>query len=171
MTAYGLAQFNDMKNVVDYVDDEMIKRNYDWLMDQRDGEGGFNLNPKALDSFGRSMKDITEAYIVWSLIMTKKSQVKTVNYSDWAKELEKITVTAEKTNDPYIMALLSGALYNVDKKDEAKKISQKLATMQVKDVDSDQFGSVQKAESSITNSRGKALILETTALSIINWIS
>lgn len=72
MTAYGLAQFNDMKNVVDYVDDEMIKRNYDWLMDQRDGEGGFNLNPKALDSFGRSMKDITEAYIVWSLIMTKK---------------------------------------------------------------------------------------------------
>lgn len=60
-----------------------------------------------------------------------------MNYSDWAKELEKITVTAEKTNDPYIMALLSGALYNVDKKDEAKKISQKLATMQVKDADSD----------------------------------
>jgi len=54
LTAYGLAQFFDMAGVVDFVDQTAIERNTDWLLGRRNAEGGFDLNPRALDTFGRA---------------------------------------------------------------------------------------------------------------------
>jgi len=45
-----------MKEVTDFVDDDSIKRNTNWILSRRkkDGSGSFKVNPKALDSFGRA---------------------------------------------------------------------------------------------------------------------
>src|SRR5213593_1262653 len=66
LTAYGLLQFTDMSHVR-AVDKDMLDRTRAWLLSRRDGKGGFNLNAKALDSFGRAPVDTTNAYIVWAL--------------------------------------------------------------------------------------------------------
>lgn len=69
LSAYGLAQFNDMQKVVKFVDGKVLNRNKDWLIGRRDPKnpGHFQLNQKALDTFGRASQDITDAYIVWVL--------------------------------------------------------------------------------------------------------
>jgi hypothetical protein len=56
LTSYGIMQFTQMKDVVTFVDDSTIQRNSDWLMKRRknNGSGQFNLNQKALDTFGRA---------------------------------------------------------------------------------------------------------------------
>lgn len=56
LTSYGLSQFNEMKEVAGFVNDDAINRNTAWLMTRRksDGSGQFHVNPKALDSFGRA---------------------------------------------------------------------------------------------------------------------
>src|SRR5204862_1689145 len=53
LTAYGLMQFTDMAQVRS-VDKDMLDRTRTWLLSRRDGNGGFSLNRKALDSFGRA---------------------------------------------------------------------------------------------------------------------
>jgi hypothetical protein len=45
-----------MKMLTNFVDNEAITRNTDWLLSRRkrDGSGNFEMNPKSLDSFGRA---------------------------------------------------------------------------------------------------------------------
>ena len=62
--------------------------------------------------------------------------------------------------------MYSGALYNVGKVSEAKEISQRVSESQ-----NLESGGVEGAKSSITNSNGKSLLLETTSLAIINWLN
>ena len=67
LTAYGLAQFKDMRNVTEFVNEESIERNTKWLLDRRGENGQFKLNQRALDTFGRAAQNISDAYIVWVL--------------------------------------------------------------------------------------------------------
>ena len=54
LTAYGLLQFRDMAKVHD-VDPAMLERTQQLsAVAQRDGKGGFQRNPRALDTFGRA---------------------------------------------------------------------------------------------------------------------
>ena len=39
LTGYGLAQFNDMKEVVNFVDEDALKRNTNWLLGRRGKDG------------------------------------------------------------------------------------------------------------------------------------
>jgi hypothetical protein len=41
-----------MQKVTSFVDQAGIARNKDWLLGRRNGQGSFDLNPKALDTFG-----------------------------------------------------------------------------------------------------------------------
>jgi len=45
-----------MKKVVKFVDDKVLKTNTDWLIGRKDRKrpGHFELNSKALDTFGRA---------------------------------------------------------------------------------------------------------------------
>jgi len=60
LTAYGLQEFNEMKEIMPEVDSTMISRTTDWILKRRDGRGGFDLSQQHLDSFGRAPKNITE---------------------------------------------------------------------------------------------------------------
>ena len=46
LTAYGLMQFHDMKSFMD-VDSDMLSRTMNWLLNRRDGQGGFEKPKKA----------------------------------------------------------------------------------------------------------------------------
>ena len=74
LSAYGIAQFRDMQEVVGFVDREAVERNLDWLESRRskNGSGQFILNQKALDSFGYASNEINQAYIVWVLTSIDK---------------------------------------------------------------------------------------------------
>ena len=50
------------------VDDKMLGRTRTWLLSRRDGKGGFERNAKAVDSFGGAPPLTTDAYIVWALL-------------------------------------------------------------------------------------------------------
>src|SRR5262245_46851124 len=102
LTAYGLMQFTDMKQVRT-VDKDMLDRTRAWLLSRRDGNGGFSRNPKALDSFGGAPADTTNAYVVWALI---ESGEKSLN-----KEVAAVKTSSLSSQDSYIVALGANILH------------------------------------------------------------
>lgn len=108
LTAYGLAQFRDMRAVTDFVSEDTIERNQRWLLERKGGNGQFKLNERALDTFGRAAQNISDAYIVW--VLTEEG---VLAYADLESEFENLRQISRLTDDPYFLALYSGALFNV----------------------------------------------------------
>lgn len=153
LTAYGLMEFADMQKVFNGVDNKMIQRTGKWLLEKRDGKGGFIRNKKALDSFGRAEDAITNAYIVYAL-----SEAGFV--FEIQKELEKACENAEKSDDPYQLALVTNALFNLKDK-RAEAFLAKLIKHQKDN------GSWTGKIHSVTCSTGIALSVETTSLAVL----
>jgi hypothetical protein len=151
LTAYGLLQFMDMKQVYKGVSLPMIKRTAAWLKKRRDGSGGYKRNPKGLDSFGRATKAVTDAYITYSL--TEAGQ------SGLGKEISKQAELASTTKDAYLLALAANTLLNTkSRRGAGMAAAAKLVAMQGKG------GAWTKAAQSVTRSGGKSLTVETTSL-------
>ena len=112
LTAYGLLEFRDMSRVFD-VDVNMLERTRQYLMSRKDGKGGFQRNPRALDHFGRAPDDITNAYIVWALTESGKDD-------DVEKELTALATQAKSSQDPYFLSLVATSLINRGKADAGK---------------------------------------------------
>jgi hypothetical protein len=155
LTAYGLMQFTDMAQVRS-VDKEMLDRTRAWLLSRRDGNGGFKVNPRALDSFGRAPADTTNAYIVWALTEAGEKGLD--------KEIASIKAIAGSTDDSYVAALAANILHAGGDNAGARQLMEKLAKKQ------DSSGAVTGAVTSITRSGGDALAIETTALSTLAWM-
>ncbi len=155
LTAYGVLEFRDMQKVHD-VDPAMIERATKWLLDRRDGKGGFKRNPQALDSFGGAPQDITDAYIVWALTETKQEGID--------KEIDHVIAMADESDDPYILALAASSAHNAGRADDAAKLMKKLTEHQQDD------GHLDAKETSITRSGGISLQIETTALAALAWL-
>jgi hypothetical protein len=156
LTAYGLLQFRDMARVYD-VDPAMLRRTRDYLMGQRDGQGGFKRNPRALDSFGRAPQDVTDAYIVWALTESGKDD-------DVTKELNALAEKAKASKDPYFLALVANSLINRARTADAVALLRAVAKMQKED------GHLDAERTSITGSGGRDLQIETTALAVLGWL-
>jgi hypothetical protein len=156
LTAYGLMQFRDMARVGD-VDPAMLKRTRDYLMKQRDGKGGFKRNPRALDTFGRAPDHITNAYIVWALTQGGKDD-------DVTLELSTLRKQAEKSKDPYFLALVANALINRGQTKQALALLETVSSVQKAD------GHLDAEKTSITGSGGRDLQIETTSLAVLGWL-
>ena len=72
---------------------------------------------------------------------------------------------ATKSKDPYIVALVASSLANLNYTTEASIFTNILKTNQNKTT-----GAIDGAKSSITNSFGDDLKIETTSLVVIAWI-
>ena len=155
LTAYGLMEFRDMAKVYE-VDPEMLKRTGEWLLERRDGKGGFQRNPKALDSFGAAPQDITDAYITWALTESGQQGIET--------EVKHAVALGEKSDDPYLVALAASSAISAGQKDQGKKLLDKLAKSQAED------GHLDAKTTSITRSGGRSLSVETTALAALAWL-
>ena len=163
LTAYGLLQFTDMARVHP-VDAEMLKRTKSYLLNARNGKGGFTRNARALDSFGGAPLDLTDAYIVWAITESERNSP---NPSDLKTEIEAIYSLAKagkRAKDPYYLALVANALLNRGLRTEGTELLKTLATLQMKE------GSLPGAETSITRSSGQALLIESTALAVLGWL-
>lgn len=157
LTAYGLMQFTEMKQVRP-VDDAMIARTQNWLMSRRDGKGGFKRNERALDSFGAAPAPLTNLYILWTLLESgqKPDQLKV--------ELAAAKKTLSNTKDPYLQALGANIFYLAGDLNTAKTLSTDLRAAVAAN------GSLAGAETSITRSGGESLSIETTSLAILAWL-
>ena len=157
LTAYGLMQFADMKDVYGAVDSTMVARTAAWLKSRRDGQGGYLRDAKALDSFGRASPEVTDAYITWALASAGVAGIE--------KEIEKSAKLAETTQDAYQLALATGTLLQrpagAAPSKAALAAAAKLARMQAA------TGAWTQADHSITKSGGNNLAIETTSLAIL----
>jgi hypothetical protein len=156
LTAYGLMQFRDMARVYD-VDQGMVERTRTYLMARRDGKGGFQRNPRAIDTFGRAPENVTNAYIVWALTESGKDD-------DLTAELNALASQTKDSTDPYFLALAANAFLNRDLVEPAQHALAKLVESQRPD------GHLDAAATSITGSGGRDLQIETTALSLLAWL-
>jgi hypothetical protein len=119
LTAYGLVEFSDMKQVFPEVSGAMIKRTADWLHARRDGKGGFHRDAKSLDSFGSASKAVTDAYITYSVSEAKQP--------GFERELDAQEQVARETQDPYILALAVNTLFNAGRKGTGYAAAKRLA--------------------------------------------
>ncbi len=152
LTAYGLLEFADMAKVHD-VDPAMLDRTRQWLLDRRDGAGGFTIQQRSLDTFGGAPKGVTEAYIVWALTEADPT-------TDVAAELTNLERRARESDDAYTIALAALALDNRSQPGTVAMLN-RLATLQKPD------GSMTGAKTSITSSSGINLDVETAALAAL----
>lgn len=157
LTAYGLMEFKDMEKVYASVDNKMVERTTNWILDRRDGKGGFRKSSEALDQFGMASEDVSNAYIVYAL--------SEAGYKDIEKELEQSSKKAISSNDAYQLALVTNALFNLGKQKEGEDLLKKLYEMMAKD-------GVKgwKADHSITRSYGKSLEVETASLVALSML-
>jgi hypothetical protein len=153
LTAYGLMQFTDMKKVGQEVDEQMMSRTIQWLNSRKDGKGGFLRSNEAADAFGRATEDITNAYIVYAL--------SEAGFTDLKKEFASAAEKAFKSNDPYQLALLACAGFNLKEKEKANQALAQLLSQQSKK------GSWTGLSQSVTCSTGQSLEIETTSLVIL----
>jgi uncharacterized protein YfaS (alpha-2-macroglobulin family) len=156
LTAYGLMEFRDMAAVHE-VDPAMLKRTQQYLLNQRDGKGGFKRNPRALDSFGRAPEHVTNAYIVWALTESGKDD-------DITTELNNLHGQAKTSKDPYFLALVANSLINRAKTADAVVLLKQAAQLQKED------GHLDAEQTSITGSGGRDLQIETTSLAVLGWL-
>ena len=155
LTAYGILEFIDMKKNYGGVDEDMLVRTVNWLKSRRDGKGGFKLDEKALDSFGRASPEVTAAYITYAV-----SEAGMVD--QFPDELAAQSRRAAETKDPYLLALATNTLLNVPAQvAQGQGAALRLAGMQKAD------GVFSGADHSITRSGGSNLDIETTSLAAL----
>ncbi|WP_046755076.1 TonB-dependent receptor plug domain-containing protein [Kordia jejudonensis] len=155
LTAYGILEFTEMKEVFDGVDQKMIDRTVAWLMSRRDGKGGFNRTNKGYDSFASSPDDVANAYIVYAISEAG------INVSI-EKEYQHSLKDALKSNDTYKMALLACASFNLGKNENAKKLIQKIK----ENIETYSFSKL-PVKNTITRSYGDSKNIETVAFSLL----
>lgn len=156
LTAYGLMQFNDYSKVMEGVDQGMVKRTSDWLMSRRDGKGGFQRNPRALDQFGGADQDVTNAYLAYALSEAGNKEI--------LPEANAAFEKAMKSSDPYQLALVANAMFNLGQDAKGQQAVTAMYGTQKGD------GTFVGTKGSITRSGGISLMVETTSLAVIAMI-
>ncbi|XAM01447.1 MG2 domain-containing protein [Phycisphaeraceae bacterium D3-23] len=182
LTAYGLLEFVEMSKVMD-VDQDMIDRTQEWLLGRCGNDGSFELDEKALDSFGRAPQDTTDAYIVWALLEAGMRPARI------EASIERVLTLAQEGEDAYIIALaaniaqiaaqhyvgdamLSSDTDTIQKLEAIAEYHRDVATQLMTKLSTklDNAGYVDGAVTSITRSGGNALKIEATSLAILAWL-
>ena len=162
LSAFGLMQFNDMQKIME-VDNEMVVRTRAWLMKRRDGEGGFNRNPRHLHVWS-VQQEIVNAYVLWAIteadVAAQQPQRSAV---ELGRELKQLNKTAKASDDPYLIALSAAALMNARMTDDGLALLEKIAEMQAAD------GSLD-GKTTVTSSGGISRKVETTAIATLAWL-
>ncbi len=155
LTAFGVLEFTEMKEVYPEVSATMIDRTVQWLMSRRDGTGGFHKSKKGYDSFASSPQDVANAYIVYALSEAGVAV-------DIQKEYETAYRDALQSNDSYKMALMACAAFNLNHKEDATQLLQQVKL----NIKTYGFKNL-PVENTITRSYGNDKQTETLAFTIL----
>lgn len=156
LTAFGLLHFTDMSKVRQ-VDQAMIATTRSWLMKQKDGHGGFNRKRRGLHTWIED-KDCSNAYITWALLESGQSA------ADLKQELDSLKTVSNASTDGYVIALAANSFEMAGDKAQAKKLMQRLASLQKSD------GGINGTMHSIVGSGGEALQIEGASLATLAWL-
>ena len=159
LTAFGVMEFKDM-NAVYPIDESLIKRTQDWLVNQQEKDGSFSPDEAYLheDSWSKIQNNNlpVTAYIVWGLLESGYPKEKLTKSIDYLK------THLEEAQDSYTLALMFNALGTYKKDDPVvKKIWQKLKK---RAKTSQGLLYWDTSLSTATFSRGETAAIETTAL-------
>ncbi|WP_103068121.1 TonB-dependent receptor plug domain-containing protein [Aquimarina sediminis] len=155
LTAYGILEFTEMKEIYSKVDQEMINRSVTWLMNRKDGKGGFKKSKEGYDSFTSSPKDVADAYIVYAI---SESGIKVAIEKEYLATYTK----ALKSYDTYRMALLAAASFNFNKPEKGYRLLREIE----KNIEKYGFKGL-PVTSTITRSYGNAKNIETVAFTLL----
>jgi TonB-dependent SusC/RagA subfamily outer membrane receptor len=146
LTAYGLLEFTDMQEFID-VDKKMLERTKKFLLNRRDGKGGFDLVNRGYDQFASVPNKIAGIYIVYAL--TQAGVGKEIK-----KEYDAAVQKALESKDGYQLAMMAIAAGNMK---DAASYNQLMEAL-------DKQKENVTAETSVVNSRDASLRVETNAL-------
>ena len=155
LTAYGILEFTEMKDIYEAVDQKMIDRTVTWLLGRKDGKGGFDKSEKGYDSFASSPSDVANAYIIYALSEAKIEADINFEYTTAYND-------AIKSNDTYKMALMTLSSYNLNQQDKAEILVTKIN----KNIEKHGFKNL-PVTNTITRSYGNAKNIETTAFVLL----
>jgi alpha-2-macroglobulin-like protein len=150
LSAYGIMQFLEMKEIYNGVNEKMIERTINWLMRRKNGKGGFMQNHGKY-GFSSAPEQVNNAYIVYALSSPGvQSNIETEYQAAFSEALF--------SKDNYRLALLALASYNLGKAENYDKIIKLL-------IEKINWGDLKKlkVENSITWSYESSLQVETSA--------
>lgn len=124
LSAYGLMELNDMQKVFPEVSKPLIARTRAYLLQMRDGEGGFKDGAKT-GYYGRSDQKVRNAYTVHALIEAGEKELD--------KELERVRKNAVKTQNPYLLALACRSYYLLGDQQNGDELMSDLLELQQAD--------------------------------------
>ncbi len=134
----------------------MLAHTKKWLLDQRDGKGGFARKTHTLHTW-LAEPEVANSYNTWALLETGVE-------GDFATEINWIRQAAERTENTYVIALAANVLAAAGDSEAEARLLDKLAGQQQED------GSLRGATVSVVGSSGEALSIETTALAVLAWL-
>jgi alpha-2-macroglobulin-like protein len=155
LTAYGLLEFTDMAQVR-HVDSVMLDRTRNWLLDQRDGKGGYLRKTHTLHTWIAD-PECANTYNTWAVLEAGVRE-------NLSAEVKWVREAAEKTQNTYAIALAANVLGLAGDKEGENHLLDTLAGKQQAD------GSLEGATTSVIGSGGDALKIETTALAVTAWL-
>lgn len=147
LTAYGLLQLHDMKNIYNGVSPKLITRVQKWLISRKDGKGGFQQNAGKY-GFSGSKPAVFNAYIVWALASVGEKNIEA--------ELALATKEALQSEDWYRTALAALAQFEYGN----QQTGEELLTTLLPIVKKQGLKNI-KTETTLTYSSGNASNIET----------
>jgi hypothetical protein len=114
LTSFALLQLEKMKATVDFVDQNLIDRQYAFIEGKR-------LNETHFDVRNSPMRDQIEAYVLYNLL-----QIPNFNTSSYTKAIEALELTGFKSNDPIVKSLAALVMYHANMVHPAFRIAFRL---------------------------------------------
>lgn len=148
LTAYGLLEFTDMQAFIN-VDKDMLARTKAFLLNRRDGKGGFKLASGGYDRFASVPNSVANLYIVYAL--TQAGIGKEIQ-----PEYEAGVQKALAANDAYQLGLMALAASNMKNTADYNRLMQALKLSYEKN----NF----MAATTVVNSRDASLRVESLSL-------
>lgn len=109
LSAFGMLEFFEMQKVYPGVDPDVVSRTAGWLLDRRDGKGGFSQN-RGKYGFSAAPAKVNNAYIVYALAAT--------GHTGFENEYNEVVKEVWESKDLYRMALAAIASYHLRKTDQ-----------------------------------------------------
>ena len=151
LTAYGVMEFTDMKEVYPHVSQKMLDKTKNWLLQQRTENGKFTQLESNRYRYNETYQEILNAYTVWALASAGESNL--------GKAYKLGISDALKSEDAYLMGLMANAAYKLGNIQDGNQLLEKLEN-QIKE---NKIGLL-KASRSISYGRGQSLQVEVASL-------
>lgn len=148
LTAYGLLEFTAMQQFIK-VDKDLLQRTKQFLLNHRDGHGGFQRSQQGLDEFREVPAEISSTYIVYALATCGAGK-------EIIPEYEAALQSAKSSNDGYQLAMMALAADKMQRTEDFTALMGRLDKL-YQDV-------TLPSRTSYVNSKGISLYVETMSL-------